>query len=260
MAHSLHIKYDGDVTGLSEHRLSLSEFGTALNELLRAVRRSVSNCVVSADGAEHGSRGGRFAKVAECLDLQITSLRDGCVELDLEVTVAGQMDIFAIEEGLKDFVNGVAAESAAQRRNAAVRKYLQALPVGLKTHTYEAAHGDRVFATAIVTDTVELTEEEHAATGFMLVDADVTIRGVDFCPPAVRITSEMGKTTLKATDVLVARAIELRNQSVRVRYLPGPGRLLSIRDGAATVEPPSFAQTSDAVFERWDEVLMRLSR
>lgn len=261
MAHRLHIKYDGDVAGLAEHRLSLSEFGAALDELLRAVRRSISNRVVNADGAEHGSKGGRFAKLAESVDLQVASVQDGCVELDLLVDViGGQLDLLAIEEGLTDFVHGVREESVANKQNAAVRRYLRALPDGLKSHTYQAADGNRVFATATVGEAVEFADEEFMATGAMLVDVDATIRGVDFAPPAVRITSDLGKTTLRATDELVARAIELHEQSVRVRYLPSAGRLLALREVDSASSRPGFERASDEMFEKWAEVLRRLSR
>ncbi len=75
METQLKIVWDGDTPGLAQHRLSLAEFGPALNRMLIAMRRIASGIVTQAqEGGDTGLRGGRLAKLASQLDLEITGV------------------------------------------------------------------------------------------------------------------------------------------------------------------------------------------
>lgn len=260
MGHRLHIKYDGDVAGLAEHRLSLGAFGEALPRLVSAVRRCVSNRLVETEDADHGTKGGAFAKLAKAVDVQIAELREGSLELTLEVDVLeGQLDMLAIEGGLTDFVDAIRTESVSPQPKGVARGYLQALPSGLQTHTYRAAYNDRVYASATA-GAPAAAPDDRDGVGPLLVDIDATVRGVDFDKPSVRLQTDVGKVKLSATPALVEQAIALRDQTVHVRYLPRAKRLLALRPAGAERTRPDFEDAADAVFDRWDEVLRRLAK
>lgn len=260
MGHRLHIKYDGDVAGLSEHRLSLSQFGSALSELVKVVRRSISNRLVNADRDTHGAQGGRLARLAESVDLHVESIDDGSVELALDVEVTGQLDMLALESGLSDFVDGVERASTGSESNSIFGRYLAALPTGLAAHSYRAAAGDRVFAAASLGPVTATSAEDEAAQGPLLIEVEARVRGVDFQPPRVRLQTDLGRLSLKASGDLVARALALRDETTRVRYLPSVQRLLAIRGTDDERKAGSFESAVDDVFDRWAELLDRLSR
>ena len=89
MPTKLTIRWDGTAPGLQEHALSLSAWLAPLSTLLRAVRRAASNLDKShADDPERGKKGGRLTPAAHAIDLRITAVRDGCVNLDLEAVQA----------------------------------------------------------------------------------------------------------------------------------------------------------------------------
>jgi hypothetical protein len=68
----LKIKWEGEVPGLAEKRLSLGAFGEALTNLLAGLRRIATNIV--GDAFEEKQSIGRFANVARRLDIEITAL------------------------------------------------------------------------------------------------------------------------------------------------------------------------------------------
>lgn len=260
MAYSFHIHYDGNAPGLESHRLSMSAFGRALDALLQALRRSISNELLGADHAERGARGGRYAGAAEAVDLQLQALDEGSVNLRFAIDVHGQVDLFAVQAGLRAIVEGLRAESAGERVNPSVRRYLQALPAGLSSHAYEARDGDTVFADTRIGAEMKLPAPQDEARGRMLDEVRATIRGVDFDPPAVRIALEDGKQTLSATPAQVEAALLLRDAPVRIRYLVETGRLIDLCAADDAPTERSIDDETDAVFERWHEVLARLSR
>lgn len=83
METQLKIIWDGDAPGLAQHRLSLAEFGLALNRMLIAMRRIASGLVTQASEGDAGLRGGRLAKVASQLDLEITGVEQGSLGLTM---------------------------------------------------------------------------------------------------------------------------------------------------------------------------------
>src|SRR5262249_9011399 len=82
-----YIRFDGQTSGLSDHRLSLAAFQNALGKLLAAVRRM-------ADSEMHRGREtrSRFGKIAQRLDLQLSKVEDGCVQLAFQCVLEGEND------------------------------------------------------------------------------------------------------------------------------------------------------------------------
>lgn len=79
MRAELNIVWDGDGPGLSEHRLSVGALAKPLTLLLTAIRRIATNLATEASDSERGARGGRFSRLAEEIDLQLSTVADGCV-------------------------------------------------------------------------------------------------------------------------------------------------------------------------------------
>jgi hypothetical protein len=72
----LEVRFEGTAPGLPEHRLSLGAFGKALDQLLATYRRIASGMITNAlDEPGYGMSGGKYAKEAERLDLELEAIR-----------------------------------------------------------------------------------------------------------------------------------------------------------------------------------------
>jgi hypothetical protein len=133
MASQLRIRFDGEVPGLAEHRLSLAGFGKPLAVLLQALRRIATQMAGNAEGAELPKRGGRFANLAKQLDIEITSIEGNSSGIDAVITFAFPPDEFPLLLDLGDratieLLDSIDSESKGVPRNWAVRNYLTSLP------------------------------------------------------------------------------------------------------------------------------------
>lgn len=87
MKTTLSIRWDGDSPDLVEHQLSLSAWLEPLGLLLKSVRRTASRILQDAlDDPDAGRRGGRYAKAAQQIDLQITAIQAGSTDVHFAVT------------------------------------------------------------------------------------------------------------------------------------------------------------------------------
>lgn len=276
METQLKILWDGDAPGLAEHRLSLAEFGPALIRLLGAMRRIASGIVTQAhEGSGKNQRGGRLAKLASQLDLEVTSVEEGSLGLVMACVLrlapgqsAEPMDSLA-DQTCAEFLSAVEQESSGQLRNGMVREYLRALPKGVTSQLYTVRRSDGV------DQTVEI---KHVAIAKLPADApglsefDANIVGVGFEPGRleVRLLELKGRhlLTCSATQALVERALALRSQPVRALMVTTPDpakghskvRLLRIRP-AEDAETKLRPEDRDGlVWRRWDELLRRFAQ
>ncbi|HVC44257.1 MAG TPA: hypothetical protein VND20_05525, partial [Candidatus Binataceae bacterium] len=81
----LKIVLNGEAPGIAEHRLSIGGLALPLAHLLKATRRIASDIV--RDGGQYASRRGPYAREARAIDLQIETLGQGCVEVNLVASI-----------------------------------------------------------------------------------------------------------------------------------------------------------------------------
>ncbi|HZU44493.1 MAG TPA: hypothetical protein VE994_17590 [Terriglobales bacterium] len=265
MSAEIRIRWDGDVPGLAEHRVSLTYFGEALALLVAALRRIATQIVSAAANADN-PKSGRLTNVARQLDIQIESIQGNSGGFDGIVTFEPPPDVLPLFGDLParatiELLDSIERESKGQPSNWAVRKYLSALPTGVRKQTYDfhdngavkkhVEIGDVQFA-AIPADLPSLREYEG------------DIVGVGFEPgrPEVRIKTGVSTPNLDATSEQVEEALHMRKEKVRV---------LGVNDGKRTrllavaeIHEPRFERTDEAVeehiFKRWSGVFSRLAR
>lgn len=262
---SLSIQFDGDTPGLAEHSLSLKEFGHSLRLLLSGLQRTASDLL--AEAAEGGqARRGRLHNEARRLDVQLRSVEDCCVVLNMRCLLEPQPEQREMFEELDSlpqraairFVEGIKDESQGRVRCAPARKFLASLPSSLNSQTYKVHAGGKLVSEVQVGG-VELEEVQESP---YLLRFEGELSAVSFPPGRPRITIQAGprSLSLSATEDQVDHALHLRGQTVSVAAIVLPGkrpRLLWVRN-LAEAEDLSFMKAKDYVFRRWDEVLRRL--
>ena len=267
MATKLKILWQGDAPGLAEHRLSVAAFGAPLQLLLAALRRIASGIVSDAvDDSDYGARGGKYAKQAELLDLEIVELQEGSLGLMTECSLRvppGQN--FALFEDLSDrtalkLLDAVEAESKGHLQSQVVRKYLAALPAGVTAQRY-SVYGDTAEVRSIDVGRVQLAEALPDVPFLSRVVADIV--GVGFEPgkTEVRLRTEAGAMTCSATTEQVELALQLRNTKVQAMVVSAKKtRLLWIKSHDAPLPAFSAQQQDELLFGKWDDLLAKLAR
>jgi len=261
------VQYDGSVPGLAEHRLSLEAFGPALQQLLRASKRIATSLAVDAVEPEYGRKGGRLAKQAEQLDVQLEAIEEGSVRLRLVLALgllAGeQMDLFAdLPRRVGDAVlEAIEHESKGEPRSYPIRQYLRALPSGLQKQSY-LLRDSGVEIRSFSVDSQHLPELPEELPHLVEVETEVT--GVGFPPgrSEVRVLSNSLQMPLEANQEQVDKALAGRNRPVRVlAVVQGRrARLLSLTDATQPRWSPSEPDRERLLFQRWSSLLERLAR
>ncbi len=271
METQLKIIWDGDAPGLAQHRLSLAEFGLALNRMLIAMRRIASGLVTQASEGDAGLRGGRLAKVASQLDLEITGVEQGSLGLTMAcvLRLAPEQSSDSLrslaDQTCAEFVTAVEYESAGRLRNGMVREYLRSLPVGVKSQSYCVQRSD---GSAVRTQVGAVTLAELPTDAPALDEVVASVMGVSFDParPEVRLQDPKTKRTVvcSATAPLVEQAVSLRSTPVRALMVQAAGKLRLLRLRSADVSMEQSHQTADTrgalLWERWDELLRRFAQ
>jgi hypothetical protein len=265
----LKIIWDGDAPGLAQHRLSLAEFGPALTRLLSAMRRIASGIVTQAQEGDTGLRGGRLAKLASQLDLEVTAVEEGSLGLVMACVLrlaAGQnAELFnnLADQTCTEFVSAVEQESAGQPRNGMVREYLRSLPPGVTSQSYTVQRSDGQGRTVRI-GPMALAKLAADAPGLDEVIASIV--GVGFEPGRleVRLLESKSKRPLSciATPALVERAIGLRSQSVRALIVTSGNkvRLLRLRSTDDSEQAVPSTTREALLWHRWDELLRRFAQ
>lgn len=266
----LEISFEGETPGVHEHRLSVDAFGEPLSRLLLAARRIATQIVTQAIDAteDYGSGGGRWAKEAGQLDIQITTLEAGSLRLVLALLFnlhqGKQLPLFddLPERTGSMLLEAIRDESAGSMRNHSVRKYLASLPPGITSQEYALLKdGQRVGSVAV--GEVKLAELPRELPGLVVVDGVVV--GVGFEPgrPEVRVRAEATNRTIVfvSTPERVEAALKLRNAPVRAQAvaIDGKLKLLSIRGADDTLPPVTSERVQELVFDKWHELLKKLA-
>jgi hypothetical protein len=266
MATEIRIVWDGDVPGLSEHRLSLGAFGGPLESLLAALRRIATQMVSTAVEGEYPQTG-RFTTVAKQLDIQVERLIEGSAGVAAVVVFNQQQSQppLPLFEDLPiraavELLDAIEEESHGRPRNSAVRKYLRALPGQLRRQEYLVYDGGKERKKVEIKD-LNLSEIPPDLPTLQQFEGDVI--GVGFEPgrSEVRIKAE-ASTAISANPQEVDAALHLRGEKVRALAVRvgNRSRLINIKRAS----DPKFTFTNEAVeehvFRRWDNLLRRLAK
>ncbi len=263
------IRFDGDFPGLAEKRLSIDAFGKPLEQLLIAARRIATGIITDAvDESERGAEGGRVAKQAERLDIQIGQVGEGSIKLPMIVTMVlatgTQAQLFdeLPERTGRVLIEAVRDEGAGRPRNARVRKYLESLPRGITSQSYALLRdGEQLDAVSIG----QVTLAEAPAELPYVIAAEGHVVGVGFEPGRneVRIKSQDGTVTCVATAEQVESALALRaagTVGIKAVVMPGKGtRLIEVRPPGDVATPLTNQALTAIVFDRWADLLARLA-
>jgi hypothetical protein len=229
MKNTLSIRWDGDTPDLVGHRLSLAAWLEPLSLLLKSVRRSASQILQDAlDDPEAGRRGGRYARAAQQIDLQITAIHGGCTEPQFLITggeaetqggLFPQIPADLPAQALFKILNDIEQESKGQLANAMIRDYLRALPQGVTVHSYNLQQ-DGVSVRRVEVRDARLPELPSTPAYLSKITGRVT--AVSFEPGTVTIkdvSDKGGKVTCSANDEQIATAIALRDKTIVAMYV-----------------------------------------
>lgn len=270
MAYELDIHYEGAVPGIESHRLSVSAFGQPLFALLTALRRIATQIMSSAIEGEFPTTG-RFADPARNLDIEIVEVNGNSLGLRSVISFhtplqPPQPDLpiwtDLPERAGVELLNAIERESRGQLANAAVRKYLTALPVGIKRQEYNL-HSNGTPIRRIEVGEVKLTQMPNELP--FLRRSTGNIVGVGFEPARseIRVKPDVGAiTSAPANDKEVDRALEMRHEKIRILtvHTSKGTRLISLNrasDPSYKFEPE---QARKRIFTRWESVLSALSK
>ncbi len=266
MATQLTITYDGDSEALREHRLSIGEMGAALVQLLSALRRTATGMARDAGMDEnYGAKGGRLSDVAKGLDLQITDIRDGCVNLDFacvqQLQPSETGDLWLTAGAITRVLEDLEEEAKGVPRNAAVRKYLEALPPYVTKQVYVARSNGEVLREVSIGD---VTIAQLPASLPRVLRFTGRLARVFFDPGTEKVSIRTAETarvmTLDASPALVERALELRQGDVVATVLTGAkNRLLRI-DAADAPAGSESAERLRYISTRWAGALAKLAK
>jgi hypothetical protein len=263
MSVELKIKWEGDAPGVQEGRLSLAGFGQSLRILLAALRRIATNLVRDAID-QRESTVGRFTNAARQLDIEITELVKGSSGFDsiitLKTPLGENLPLFSDlpEIAGVQLLDALDSESHGVARNAPVRAFLKALPLGLARQTYQLHRNGTVLKETIVG---ELQLPDFAADLPYLASYKGSVIGVGFEPGRfeVRIRTRTGPIVLLATAEQVEMALKLRRAEIIARAVVenARNRLLFIQPSDL---PLNRSTRESAIYDRWRVLLSRLAQ
>jgi hypothetical protein len=261
----LRIRWDGDVKGLAEHRISLAAFGQPLAYLLQALRRIATQMVSNAVDAEH-PKFGRFTNQARQLDIELAKMEEGSGGFDALISFSQPPDELPLfwdvpERATIELLDSIDQERQSIPRNSAVRRYLSSLPREVHKQLYEF-HENGLVKKRVEFGDIDVAEVPPDLPS--LVQYEGSIVGVGFEPgrSEVRIKSDTATPSLDATDTQVDMALQMRRAKIRV---------LGVHDGKrsrllqmARARDPKFKMTPEAVkehiFDKWAEAFEQLSK
>lgn len=267
MTTKITIRFDGTTQGLSEGRLSLGKFLPALEELLTALRRIGSNIVVAAtEQSERGSKGGRLAKDAAVLDLEIESVSHNCLTIEMVSTAhprPGENQLLfndLPELAGEELLASLDAESKGKMRNARVREYFAALPAGISKQRYALQVDGQERRTVEITD-IKASIETGTLPG--LREFVTKLEGVIFAKPQLRLRESGGNAQwYSASAEQIETVLAHRGVSMRVLVVFGAAtipKILRLSVGDAALEPASHEVRRRRLFRDWSGVLKRLA-
>ena len=276
MSLELEIRFEGDSPDLAEHRLSVARFATALDLLLRALRRTASAIITdTVEDLAHGKGGGTYAREARQLDLQIRTISAGSLVLNFQVTVTPQPDEPFLHVGdlpdraLSRMLDDIKAESMGKPRNRQVRKYLAELPKELGRQTYDLRSDGRSLRRVEFGETnlldvpgELLAEAPEDPPRLQRLIGQISSVGFEPDDSFVGITYEETTMRLSATIEQVETALKIRGENVEVAVLVQgeDKKLLWLRPAKVPLSVPDADERIEHIHENWHETLDELSK
>lgn len=264
MASDLKIRWEGDVPGIAEKRLSLNAFAKPLELLLAALRRIATQMVSTAIEGEQ-PKTGRFANVARWIDIELVDIAHQSTGADALVVFHNPPDELNLwgdipTRATVELLEAIEMESRGQVRNWAVRNYLRELPSTLTHQVYEYTNGARNKRVEVGSIDLKMLPPDLP----VLKELEGYIVGVGFEPgkPEVRIKSETMTTSLSTNELVVDQALKLRHDRVRSLSVHIANRARLIRLSHTSEERPAFTPEAveEYIFKRWDGLLERLAK
>jgi hypothetical protein len=275
MKTTLSIRWDGHTPDLVGHRLSLAAWLEPLSLLLKSVRRTASRILQDAlDDPEAGRRGGRYAKAAQQIDLQIMAIHGGCTQPEFLITDGGaetqgglfpQIPADLPARALDRVLHDIEQEAKGQLANALIRRYLRALPEGVSVHSYDLQQ-DGVPVKRIEVRDARLPELPPTPAYLSKITGRVT--AVSFEPGAVTIkdgSDKRGKITCSANEEQIAAAIALRDKSVVAMYVANGEQsakpsMIWLYEATALPEVPDKQARNARFLQDWHHTLELLAQ
>lgn len=265
MDSEIKIRWDGEVAGVAEHRLSLAAFGEPMTNLLAALRRIATQMVSTALETDR-PKSGRFANLARQIDIEITTIEGGSTGFNGLVSFRqppDELPLFADlpERAVTELLDSIDRESHGHTANWAVRKYLSSLPSSIHTQTYELLEGGKSKKILQIGD-VKLAEIPDEFPFLREVEGSVVGLGFEPGKPEVRVKGETASANFDATDEQVELALSIRKDEIRSLGVYGGKRARLLR--IAKSSEPRFQVTDkaieDHIFQRWSGVFARLAK
>jgi hypothetical protein len=265
MAYEIKIRWDGEVRGIADRRLSLAAFGEPLTQLLAALRRIANQMVTQAVEPERPASG-RFANLARQVDIEITSIQGGSAGFDGIVTFAqppNELPLFAdlAERASMTLLDSIIRETEGRPTNWPVRSYLNSLPPGITKQTYDLYEGGTL-RKHVEIGNVTLAEVPEEFPFLREIDGHIV--GVGFEPgkPEVRIKGDAAIAIFGANAEQVEAALAIRHDAVRVFGVHAGKHSRLLRIGKSS--DPRFVATPQAIeehiFQKWEGLFARLAK
>lgn len=268
MGVELSITFDGTEPGLREHRLSLAAFAEPLRCLLVALQCTGSAIVGSAlEDPSYGQRGGRLAKDAALLDLELVAIGEGCAvpaflavarpdPRSPQLSFYSDLPARAVERLVRD----IEAEARGVLQNASVRRYLASLPPGVSRQKYTARRDGALLA-EVEFGHVTLPEQPTELPRLVRVKGSVVAVGFEPGAAFATIKYERRNVRCAATTELVEHALSLRGAEVEAAILESAEpRLIWLRSAGIRVEPRPLEEALAQMDARWGQTLARLAQ
>jgi hypothetical protein len=260
MTYAIRIMWDGDVPGLAEHRLSLAHFGPCLPALLRAWRRIATGVIREATDE------GRFARLIEALDLQLSVLGEGSVDASFEAVVHTPMfGTYPLPSDLLErcglrLFDALEREARGEPTNKAVRDFLAKVPSGVTKQDYSLLRDGVAIArvalgaTTIVDDAVALPS---------LAKLTGTVVGLGFEPGPLEVTilpdgEKPVRCTASRAQVQQAMAFPGRKVRVMIARDGKSNRLLWLVDEQQPYPDSTAESRVEHLLSRWAETIRLL--
>jgi hypothetical protein len=264
MASELKIRWDGNVSGIAEKRLSLDAFAGPLELLLAALRRIATQMVSNAIEGE-SPKSGRFADVARWIDIEIVDIAHQSSGFDALVVFHNPPDELNLWGDLPsratvELLDAIEVESRGQMRNGGVRNFIRALPLGLHRQLYEYTNGAGTKRVEI--GDVKLADVPEEFPFFREVTGSVV--GVGFEPgrSEVRVKGEGPVAAFDAEPEQVETALNLRHENIRALgvHAGKHSRLLRIGKASEARLAVTAEMIEEHIFHRWSGVFARLAK
>lgn len=276
MAIELKIKFDGAAHGLKDHRLSLKEFGQALNMLLKALQEAACELLMSEarEGTTPKKRRSQAKKASKFYDLQISTIEEGSTVtgliLDITGKTAAQRDLpqphdpdeqikaRVISQLISDIVN----ESQGKACNDNARQFIKLIPKGV-THEYCAIQDGITIKHAKIAK-ISLTNTKSTPRLIKIVG---TVSALGLNPASPYILFKYHDKTVKcfATIPQVEQAWCLREAMIIAALFYGSNdesrpRLFWMTAADKPPVVPTIEQTIEELSTKWGDTLMELAK